>query len=386
MLKNKIFVRVMSVLALIAFLSVSILSVVPAFKANAETAQEKIDNSIKKQNEIKNQISEANQKKDSALAQYNAIDAEVVAMQSEVDKINADVSESEAKIAKKDEELKLAQEECDVQYKSYCDRARLLLQKGSISYLEILTKADSFSDFLTRVSLVKEIAEYDNNKLNELKAYAAEVEALKEELEVENDRLMILKKDADTQMANLKAKQSESQQIIDGLKSDIAAFEKALAAQEAAEAAAREEIRRLTQTTSQTTTYTGGAFAWPSVSSYITSPYGTRTHPVTGNIKTHTGLDIGAAHGTNIFAAADGTVLVSGWNTGGYGNYVVIDHGGGITTLYAHCSSLLVSAGQKVSRGQVIAKVGSTGMSTGPHLHFEVLKSGAHTNPMAYLG
>lgn len=386
MLKNKIFVRVLSVLALVAFLSVSILSVIPAFKANAETAQEKIDNSIKKQNEIKNQISEANQKKDSALAQYNAIDAEVVAMQSEVDKINADVSESEAKIAKKDEELKVAQAECDVQYESYCDRARLLLQKGSISYLEILTNADSFSDFLTRVSLVKEIAEYDNNKLNELKAYAAEVESLKEELEVENDRLMILKKDADTQMANLKAKQSESQQIIDGLKSDIAAFEKALAAQEAAEAAAREEIRRLTQSTSQTTTYTGGVFAWPSVSSYITSPYGTRTHPVTGKVKTHAGLDIGAAHGTNIFAAADGTVLVSGWNSGGYGNYVVIDHGGGITTLYAHCSSLLVSAGQKVSRGQVIAKVGSTGMSTGPHLHFEVLKNGAHTNPMAYLG
>jgi len=97
------------------------------------------------------------------------------------------------------------------------------------------------------------------------------------------------------------------------------------------------------------------------------------------------GLDIGAAMGTNIFAAAEGTVLVAGWNAGGYGNYVVIDHGGGLTTLYAHCSSLNVSAGQKVSRGQVIAKCGSTGMSTGPHLHFEVLQNGAHTNPSAYL-
>ena len=120
------------------------------------------------------------------------------------------------------------------------------------------------------------------------------------------------------------------------------------------------------------------------MSTYITSPYGTRVHPVTGKVRTHAGLDIGAAHGTNIYAAAAGTVLVSGWNTGGYGNYVVIDHGGGLTTLYAHCSSLLVSAGQKVSRGQVIAKVGSTGMSTGPHLHFEVLKNGSHTDPNAY--
>ena len=103
-------------------------------------------------------------------------------------------------------------------------------------------------------------------------------------------------------------------------------------------------------------------------------------------MKTHTGIDIGASHGTNIYAAASGTVLVSGWNSGGYGNYVVIDHGGGITTLYGHCSTLLVSSGQTVTKGQVIAKVGSTGMSTGPHLHFEVLKNGAHTNPMAYFG
>lgn len=384
MLKNKMFVRIISIIALTAFLAVSFISVLPILSANAQTAQEKIDNSIKKQNELKNQINQANQKKNSALEQYNIIDAEVVSMQGQVDKINADVAESEAKIAKKDEELKIAQAECDKQYNSYCDRARILLQKGSASYLEILANAQSFSDFLTRVSLVKEIAEYDNNRLNELKAYAKQVEDIKKELEEENDRLMILKNDADAQMAQLKAKQAESQRLIDSIKSDIASYEKALAAQEAAEAAAREEIRRLTQSSSQTTKYTGGAFKWPSVSSYITSPYGTRVHPVTGKVKTHSGIDIGASMGTSIFAAADGTVLVSGWNSGGYGNYVVIDHGGGLTTLYAHCSSLLVSSGQKVTKGQVIARVGSTGISTGPHLHFEVLQNGRHTNPMAY--
>lgn len=380
--RNSRLVRVLSVIALAAFLFVSVISAIP-FKVGAETAQEKIDNSIKKQNEIKNQINDANVKKQSALAQYNAIDKEVVAMQATVDKINSDVAASEAKVAEKDAELKAAQEECDRQYESYCERAKLLLQKGTVSYLEILIDSDSFSDFLTRVSLVKEIAEYDNTRLNELKEYAAEVEAIKAELEAENDRLMSLKKEADSQMAALKAKQAESQSIIDSLKADIASFEKALKAQEAAEAAAREEIRRLTQ--GSTGTYTGGQFAWPSTSTYITSPYGTRVHPITGKVKTHTGLDIGAAMGTNIYAAADGTVLISGWNTGGYGNYVVIDHGGGLTTLYAHCSSLLVSAGQRVSKGQVIAKCGSTGMSTGPHLHFEVLKNGVHTDPNAYL-
>lgn len=377
--------RIFAVIALIAFLTISLASAIPTFYANAETAQEKIDNSVKKQNEIKEQINEANEKKQSAMAQYNEIDKEVVAQQAVVDAINADVAQSQAKVDQKDKELKEAREECDEQYDAYCDRAKRLLQKGTVSYLEILVDADSFSDFLTRISLVKQIADYDNTKLNELKEYAATIEEIKKELEEENERLNALKDEADSQMATLKQKQQKSQQLIDSIKSDIAAYEKALAAQEAAEAAAREEIRRLTQASGSAGPYTGGVFRWPSVSTYITSEYGTRVHPVTGKVKTHTGLDIGAASGTDIYAASDGTVLVSGWNAGGYGNYVVIDHGGGVTTLYAHCSSLLVSSGQRVSKGQVIAKVGSTGMSTGPHLHFEVLVNGAHTNPYAYL-
>lgn len=387
MQKRSIFVKIMAIVALVAFVFVSLISAFPAMTANAETAQEKIDSSLKKQKELKEQINEAEGRKQTALEQYNELDRDVSTLQAKVDSINADVDASQEKIDQKDKELREAKEECDKQYNEYCERARILLQKGSVSYLEILIDSTSFADFITRISLVKEISEYDNNKLNELKKYAEEIESLKNELETENKRLVGLKSEADSQMATLKAKQDESQRILDSIKADIAQFEKALKAQEAAEAAAREEIRRLSMASSSSsqTTYSGGAFAWPSTSTYITSPYGTRVHPVTGKVKTHTGLDIGAAMGTNIFAAADGTVLVAGWNSGGYGNYVVLDHGGGLTTLYAHCSSLNVSAGQKVSRGQVIAKCGSTGMSTGPHLHFEVLKNGAHTNPGAYL-
>jgi len=387
MRKQSLFVKIMAIVALVAFVFVSLISAFPAMIANAETAQEKIDSSLKKQKEIKDQITEAEGRKQSALEVYNEIDKDVTTLQAKVDSINADVISSQTKIDEKDEELQKAKEECDRQYEDYCERARVLLQKGTVSYLEILINSTSFADFITRISLVKEISAYDNAKLNELKEYAAEIEELKKELEAENKRLVGLKDEADTQMAALKSKQEESKKVLDEIMADIAQYEKALKAQEAAEAAAREEIRRLTMpsNSSPQTVYTGGKFAWPSTSSYITSPYGTRTHPVTGQVKTHTGLDIGAAMGTNIFAAAEGTVLVAGWNAGGYGNYVVIDHGGGLTTLYAHCSSLNVSAGQKVSRGQVIAKCGSTGMSTGPHLHFEVLQNGAHTNPSAYL-
>lgn len=384
MIRNKLITKLVCIAILLAFLSVSIFAALPEIRANAETAQEKLDNSIKKQNELQKDIDRSQQQKSKNLADKQIIDKEISELQSTIDTLNQSINESDKKIAVKEVELAEAQKKCDEQYESYCDRARLLLEKGSISYLQILIEADSFEDFLTRAALVQEIAEYDNNKLKELQKHADKVESLKAELEDEKALLVDLKKEEDSKMATLKTKQSQSQQIIDNLTRDIAAFEKALEAQERAEAAARAEIARLSSGSSSTQ-YTGGAFCWPSVSTTITSPYGTRTHPITGKVKTHTGLDIGAAHGTNIFAAADGTVLISGWNSGGYGNYVVIDHGGGLTTLYAHCSSLLVSAGQKVSRGQVIAKCGSTGMSTGPHLHFEVLKNGNHTNPWAYL-
>ena len=115
------------------------------------------------------------------------------------------------------------------------------------------------------------------------------------------------------------------------------------------------------------------------------SQYGRRLHPVLGTYRGHAGIDIGAGYGTNVLAANDGTVIVAGYNSGGYGNYVIIDHGGGYTTLYGHNSSLCVSAGQKVTRGTVIAKCGSTGLSSGPHIHFEVRVNGSPVNPLPYV-
>ena len=374
----------MAIVALIAFVTISLLAAVPAFTASAETAQQKLNNSVKKQGELKDKINSAEKEKNDKLAKKRVIDNEISQLQIKIDNINSKINISNEKIAAKEVELQKAQDESAKQYDSYCSRAKMLIERGSLTYLEILLKSESFSDLLTRLSIVKQIAKYDNNKLKELKKIEEQIAAVKKELEDEKGVLVDLKSQNDSQMASLKTKQSESQKLINSITSDINQYKAALAAQEKAEAAAREEIRRLTATTSQNRAFVGGTFAWPSVSSYITSPYGTRVHPVTKTVKTHTGIDIGASHGTNIYAAASGTVLVSGWNSGGYGNYVVIDHGGGVTTLYAHCSALLVSSGQSVTKGQVIAKIGSTGMSTGPHLHFEVLKNGSHTNPMAY--
>ncbi len=163
--------------------------------------------------------------------------------------------------------------------------------------------------------------------------------------------------------------------------------EKYKAIYEAAEAAEEKLIRdnkNAFQYSSNPVSYDGGQFMWPVPSTrYITSPYGYRIHPVYNYKKFHSGIDIGASYGVDIVAAADGTVTLATTN-GGYGKCVIINHGSGITTLYAHNSQLLVSNGQSVTRGQVVAKAGSTGVSTGPHLHFEVRVNGSTTDPMPY--
>ncbi len=381
---SKRFVRIMAIIALVAFVAVSFISVYPVFTANAETAQQKLDSAVKQKGELNTKIKNAKSEKSDKLAQKNSIDVEISQLQGKINELSARISNSNTKIEQKQAELTKAQEDSAKQYEAYYSRAKMLIERGSITYLEVLLNANSFSDLLSRISIVKQIAKYDSNRLNELKLVEQQIAAIKSELEAEKNSLVALKSENDSQMSTLKQKQAASQKIIDDLSADIASYEAALKKQEQAEAAAREEIRKLSVQTSQSKVFVGGTFTWPSVSSTITSPYGTRVHPITGRVRKHAGVDIGASYGTNIYAANSGTVIVAGWNSGGYGNYVVIDHGGGYTTLYGHCSSLLVSKGQTVTKGQVIAKVGSTGMSSGPHLHFEVLINGSTTNPMSY--
>ncbi len=384
-MRNKNFIRIMAIVALVAFATISLLAAIPSISASAESAQEKVNNSVKKQKELKDKINSAKTEKSSKMAQKQALDSEISSLQSQIDKLSSQISASNAKIASKQDELAKAQKESEKQYESYHDRAKMLIERGSISYLEILVNSKSFGDFLSRMSIVKQIARYDSNRLEELKKIEQQIAAVKQELENEKSNLVSLQSKNNSQMSALKTKQAQSQEIINSLANDISAYEKALKAQEAAEASARAEIKKLMSAPkAQNRVFVGGTFMWPSTASTITSPYGSRTHPITGRVRNHAGVDIGASYGSAVYAANSGTVLVAGWNSGGYGNYVVIDHGGGLTTLYAHCSSLCVSTGQSVSKGQVIAKVGSTGMSSGPHLHFEVLQNGSTVNPMSY--
>ena len=383
MRRNNIWVRIFAIVALVAFLAVSVVSIFPIY-AGAQSAQSKLENAQKKQDEIKQKINSTKSKISASSKEKQALDQEIAQVQAEIDKLNSKINASNEKISAKEKELTKAQNESKKQYDNYSKRAKMMVEKGSVTYLEVLLNSKSFSDLLSRYSVVKQIVHYDSIKLEELKAIEQQIADIKKELEDEKAGLVELKSNETAQMNTLASKRAANQKIIDDLKSDQSAYEKALAEQERAEANARAEIARLTSGSSASSTKFSGGMVRPT-SGPVTSPYYMRVHPVTGVLKQHTGMDFGSPHGANIVAAASGTVIVSGYNAGGYGNYVVINHGGGISTLYAHASSLLVSAGQHVSQGQVIAKVGSTGMSTGPHLHFEVLVNGKHTNPAQYL-
>ena len=392
MKRNSVLIRVLAVAALVAFVLVSVISVMP-MNVGAQSAQSKLKSSQQKQAELKDKINDTNSKINANSKEKQKLDAAISEVQSKIDSLNSKISESNAKISAKEAELAEAEENSRKQYDGYMYRAKRMVERGSVTYLEVLLNSKSFSDLLQRFAVVKQIVKYDSNRLDELRAIEEQIAALKKELESEKATLVSLKEDETAQKSSLETKRAQSQAIINSLQNDKNAYQKALEQQEAAEAAARAEIKRLAE--QQAAASRNGSVSVPSnfsgsmirpTSGPVTSPYYMRVHPVTGKLRQHTGMDYGSPYGANIVAAASGTVLVAGYNSGGYGNYVVINHGGGITTLYAHASSLCVSAGQSVSQGQVIAKVGSTGMSTGPHLHFEVLINGAHTNPANYVG
>lgn len=374
MLRNKYFLRIFAIVALVAFIGVTVLTLIPT-NAGAISSQE-----------AKRKKEEAQAKQNKELARRQEIDAQISKVQAEINAYQSQINEKVAQIEESEKEIKKLTVDLQNQNAAYNERARSMIKRGNVSYLEIVLRSKSTEDLLTRVSVLKHVAKYDTKKLEEIKTSMAEVEALKEKLTEEKAQVVALKAEQDAKKSVLDGYRAESQKIIDSLQGDIEAFE----AQYNAAKKAEEQARASAYSASTSgryqvpTNFVGGQFMWPSATRLVTSPYGYRIHPVTGRQRFHSGIDIGAPYGTSIYAANSGTVVVSGYNTGGYGNYVVISHGGGYSTLYAHCSSLLVSAGQQVSKGQVIATCGSTGMSTGPHIHFEIQLNGATTNPISY--
>ena len=326
---------------------------------------------------LKNQIASSKQDLASAQADKEAYDKLVASYMEKIAVTNDLIAELEASIAEKTNEISGKQSDYEQKYELFKLRLRVTHEEGQASYLEMLLGAEDIADFLSRVDRVGSMLEYD-------------LEEIRATLEIQKKEQETLKAQLAADEADMQKKSEEAQARIDQLKSDIATSQAYQAQNEKLreefEAQLEARIKELEEEQKKKNSkYVGGELQWPVPLDYtkVTSGYAWRTSPITGRKELHNGIDIPAPLGTSVYAANTGTVVIATWHYS-YGNYIMIDHGGGIMTLYAHNSQLLVSVGDKVKKGQVIAKVGSTGDSTGNHCHFSVRNNGSFIDPMQY--
>lgn len=378
---------------------------------------------------LENDLQKAKELIDSLKGSKEDIQSEVEKLDKQLNEISGKVKEFESRLSKKRQEiadtesaLNKAKEQEKKQYRNMKKRIQFMYENGQTSYVEMLLSADSFTDFLNAVEYITQISQYDRKMLKEYQNMQVTIADTQKTLETDYASLQSLQakvqEEKQAVAALESAKKGELNDVADDLTdaqtvakayeaeiqaqneviAQIQAAQKRAAEQQAAQqqAQAAEENQGATdaagenQNTAQNTTPSGngqstGSMMWPCPSSKrVTSDYGPRTSPTNGASSNHKGIDIGAAYGADIVAADGGTVLVATYSSSG-GNYVIIDHGSGLCTVYMHASSLTVSAGQTVSKGQVIAKVGSTGISTGNHLHFGVTLNGVYVSPWGYV-
>lgn len=319
------------------------------------------------ESDLRNDLDDVEAAQDELSKKMAQIEKDVKEMQKKVDNLNymisqtaSEISNTEAKIEKKEKEM--AEREDNLN-----ERLKVMYKNGSVGFVDILLGSSSISEFVSNMEIIQKIYKNDVEVLETLQKEHDELQEIKATLKERKEKLAAQKTELASDKAELDVKKKELEAEEDKLKAEADRL--------------TAEIIKLMDKNSP---YVGGEFTWPCPASrYISSSFGNRLHPTLHVWKFHTGIDIGCSAGKDIVAAASGKVIMSKVY-GGYGNCVMIDHGGGIVTLYGHASKLLVSEGQTVKRGQTIALVGSTGRSTGPHLHFEVRKNGEYINPMNY--
>ena len=360
------------------------------------------------------QLQKLNQERENITAQKDLITEDIDATEEKISSLNAEIAKLDAEIAAKDQEIKDT-------VKLFCDRMRANYMAGETSVLEIFTSSSDMSSFLNRLEMFKRVTESDQGLVNKLNKEIASIEKMQKELEEKKATLQKEKTELESKRSDLQATEdtlTANQNVIKEKTEEVEAKLNALNAQtkelkvsiseynsemSRLDNEIKEAIRKANQSSggshnggsnagSMNSNVSASGWAWPMPYDgvYLTSYYGYRYHPLDGDWRYHSGIDVSMsdAYGKNIVATRAGTVILSSLESEsgtGYGNYIIIDHGDGYTSLYGHCSALLVSQGQRVSRGQIIARVGSTGWSTGPHLHFEVRYNGETVDPLDYV-
>ena len=407
-------------LSLIALLlaAVMVLTWVP-LRADAASSSE-----IKKQlNELKSEKKELQAEIDKIRSQYkanenelldmvdqkNAIDQEITLLYEQITNINEQIRTYSLLIADLQGELETAEEHLRNLNEKYKERIRAMEEEGEVSYWEVLFKSNSFSDLLDRLNMIQEIAASDKRRMQELTDAANEVTAAQDSLSTEKADLESTREELDATQLVLDEKRAEADAILIDLIARGEEFELLLEESEDAQEELMQEIAKkekeydqakhrewlATSVATQPTVAAGstkpstqapssGGWVSPVASYTLTSAFGMRKHPILGYTRMHNGVDMAAPSGTPIYAAKSGRVTVAGWGSQS-GNYVSINHGDGFASIYMHMTRYIVSAGSYVSAGQVIGYVGSTGLSSGPHLHFGISYNGTYVNPMQYV-
>ena len=357
---------------------------VPAFADEVSNLQQQQQQINSEKAGVQSQIKEFKREKTERVKQLNDLNAQMNNVQQTLDNINAEIAATEEQIAYTEMELSNKQRDYDGRMAIFNLRLKEMYQYGDVNFLEVLMQSSSLSDFLTRFEYLKYIANNDKKLLDEVTAMKTSLEEQKKSLDGMKVSLEANKKSQMEKSAELATASQAQQQLVNEINSDLNAQFEILEDLEAESNAIASQIKAI-QAKNSGTTSAPGAYLWPCPSSKtITSNYGYRIHPIQGTRKLHTGMDIGAKTGADVIASAGGTVIMSQYY-GGYGNCIIIDHGGGVSTLYAHMSRLIAKNGDTVAAGEPIGKVGSTGNSTGPHLHFEVRINGETKDPKKYV-
>ncbi|SHH63937.1 Murein DD-endopeptidase MepM and murein hydrolase activator NlpD, contain LysM domain [Sporobacter termitidis DSM 10068] len=388
-------IRIVAILMAL-IMAMSVLYVVVGSLTAAAVTQSQIDalkqqqkEYEKKKNEIQSEINSLQYQQKSALEQKGVLDNQIQLTQDEIDNINDQIAQYDQLISQKQGELEQAQANEDAQWAKYKLNLRTMEENGTISYISVIFRANSYSDLLARLDFVRGIMQYDIKIYDQLQAAKEAKIQAKSALEEakagqEADRLELTQKEADLEK-QLDASTALLAKLAEDIDTAKDLYEKQKAEADKVQSDINKKVEELKKQNQGPGAVKGtGSFIWPTPSStLVTSRYGTRVHPIYHEYRTHTGVDIGAKYGASIEASDSGTVIIAKYSSS-YGNYVVIDHGNGYTTLYAHMSQILVKSGAKVQQGAVIGKVGATGDATGPHLHFEISQNGSRINPLQF--
>lgn len=378
--------------------------IMPLSASSIQDKKQQLDSAEQHITDKKAQVTANKQEQNRIYTEMKKIDEEANDIQNEIKSLDKKLEDKKEEIIESQKKLDAATVKKENQYEATKKRMTQMYKNQDIGYLQIIFSSDNFWDAMNRIEYVKAISKKDDSLLDEYQMQIDTINTEKAKIEEDRDELDILQRSAIIKKEQLEVVKDKKQDLLDELYQeqdelneqiyDLEKLSESIKAEINALIKKQEEEERRKNASSNSgggsrptvsSQYVGGTFMWPVPGYYrISSEYESRISPISGKKEFHTGIDIPANYGEDVVAAADGVVIHSG-NINGFGNTIMINHGGGVVTLYGHNSSLVATNGQKVTKGQVVARIGSTGWSTGNHCHFEVRLNGEHTSPWPYL-